>query len=61
MENPKLIDHAGLRLKGLKHHNSTLLRLEKKAEFPKRVKVGAKTYWLAEEIDAFITNLKAER
>lgn len=61
MTNPVLIDHADLRRRGLKQHNTTLLRLEGKGQFPKRVKVGAKTYWLAEEVDEFIKGLKAER
>lgn len=61
MTNPTLIDHADLRRRGIKLHNSTLLRLEAKGQFPKRVKVGASTYWLAEDVDAFIKRLKAER
>ncbi len=61
MINPILIDHAGLRARGVKLHNSTLLRLEAKGRWPKRVKVGAKTHWLAEEVDEFIKGLKAER
>ncbi len=61
MTNPLLIDHADLRRRGVKIHNSTLLRLEAKGLWPKRVKVGAKTYWLAEEVDEFIKALKAER
>jgi prophage regulatory protein len=61
MTNPILIDHADLRRRGVKLHNSTLLRLEAKGLWPKRVKVGASTYWLAEEVDVFIANLKARR
>lgn len=61
MTNPILIDHAGLRALGVKLHNATLLRHEAKGLMPRRVKIGSRTYWLAEEIDAFITNLKAER
>jgi predicted DNA-binding transcriptional regulator AlpA len=61
MTNPILIDHAGLRAKGVKFHNSSLLRLEAKNLWPKRVKVGAKTYWMAEEVDEFIKRLKEER
>lgn len=60
MTNPLLIDHAGLRARGVKIHNSTLLRLEAKGLWPARVKLGASTYWLAEEVDAFIANLKAK-
>jgi prophage regulatory protein len=61
MENLVLIDHADLRRRGVKLHNSTLLRLEAKGLWPKRVKVGAKTHWLAEEIDDFIKGLRAGR
>ena len=61
MKNPLLIDHADLRARGVKFHNSSLLRLEARGLWPKRVKVGAKTYWLAEEVDEFIKGLKAER
>jgi predicted DNA-binding transcriptional regulator AlpA len=60
MTNPPLIDHAGLRACGVKLHNSTLLRLEAKGLFPARVKIGASTYWLAEEVHAFIANLKGK-
>ena len=61
MTNPILIDHADLRRRGVKLHRSTLLRLEAKGLWPKRVKVGASTYWLAEEVDVFIANLKTMR
>jgi prophage regulatory protein len=61
MTNPLLIDHAELRRRGLKLHNSTLLRLEAKGLWPKRVKVGATTYYLAEEIDEFIKALRQGR
>ena len=61
MTNPLLIDHAGLRARGVKLHNSTLLRLEAKGLWPRRVKVGAKTHWLAEEVDEFVKGLKADR
>lgn len=61
MTNPILIDHADLRRLGVKLHNSSLLRLEAQGRWPKRVKVGAKTHWLAEEVDEFIKGLKAER
>lgn len=42
-------------------HNSTLLRLEAKGLWPKRVKVGAKTHWLAEEVEQHIKGLKEGR
>ncbi|KUO54669.1 MAG: hypothetical protein APF78_03860 [Sphingomonadales bacterium BRH_c3] len=61
MTNTILIDHAELRKRGVKLHNSTLLRLEAKGLWPKRVKIGAKTHWLAEEVDEFIKRLKVER
>ncbi|KPL67689.1 hypothetical protein SZ64_05890 [Erythrobacter sp. SG61-1L] len=61
MTNPTVIDHADLRRRGVKLHNSTLLRLEAKGLWPTRVKIGAKTYWLADEVDEFIKGLKAGR
>lgn len=61
MSNPVLIDRAGLRARGVKLHNSSLIRLENQRKFPKRVKIGASTYWLAEEVDEFIAGLKARR
>jgi predicted DNA-binding transcriptional regulator AlpA len=61
MTNPILIDHAGLRARGVRIHNSTLLRLEAKGLWPKRVKVGAKTHWLAEEVEQHIKALKEGR
>jgi len=61
MTNPVLIDHASLRKHGIKLHNSTLLRLEAKGQFPKRVKVGATTYWLSDEVEAWIASLTAAR
>ena len=61
MTNPILIDHAALRRRGVKLHNSTLLRLEAKGQFPKRVKVGATTYWLSHEIEAWLALLTEGR
>lgn len=61
MTNPILIDHAELRRRGVKLHNSTLLKLEAKGKFPKRVRIGVNVYWVAEEIDEFIRELQAAR
>lgn len=61
MTNPILIDHADLRRLGVKLHNSSLLRLEAQGLWPKRVKVGAKTHWLAEEVEQHIKGLKEGR
>jgi len=61
MTNPVLIDQAALRRRGIPHHNSTLLRLEAKGQFPKRVRVGAKKFWLAEELDDFIASLSTKK
>jgi len=52
-----LIDHAALRKLGIKLDNSTLLRLEAKNQWPRRVKVGATTYWKWEEVSNFISRL----
>ena len=61
MTNPILIDHAELRRRGVKLHNSTLLKLEAKGKFPKRVRIGVNVYWVTEEIDEFIRKLQAAR
>ncbi len=61
MKNLLLIDHADLRARGVRLHNSTLLRLEAKGLWPKRVKVGAKTHWVAEEVEQHIKGLKEGR
>ncbi len=61
MTNPILIDHAELRRRGVKLHNSTLLKLEAKGKFPKRVRIGVNVYWVAEEIDEFIRKLQEAR
>jgi len=57
MTNPILLDRAALRLRGIKLHNSTLLRLEAKGLFPKRVKVGSTTYWKSDELETFLASL----
>jgi predicted DNA-binding transcriptional regulator AlpA len=57
MANPILIDHADLRRLGVKLHNSSLLRLEAKGLWPRRVKIGATTYWKWEEVSEFISRL----
>lgn len=61
MTPPTLIDRADLRRCGIKLHNSTLLRLEKRGQFPRRVKVGGSTYWISEEIEEWIASLKEAR
>lgn len=54
-QNPVLLDRAALRVLGIKLHNSTLLRLEKKEKFPARLKIGATSYWRADLVAEFIS------
>lgn len=56
-ESPLLIDHVALRKLGIKLDNSTLLRLEAKGQWPRRVKIGATTYWKWAEVSEFISRL----
>jgi prophage regulatory protein len=51
-----------LHRRGIKLSNSTLLRLEKKGEFPKRIRLADHSVaWLASEIHAHITALALAR
>lgn len=55
MKNPVLLDRAALQRWGVKLHNTTLLRLERKGKFPKRLKIGATSYWRADQVEEFIS------
>jgi prophage regulatory protein len=49
-------------LKGIPWSDMHLGRLEKRGEFPRRVRLGANTVgWLESEIDAFLAAKAAER
>lgn len=58
MPKTVLIDRADLHRRGVKLHRSTLIRLEKSGRWPKSVKIGAKVYWVEEEVDNFLRTLK---
>jgi len=55
----RLLDRAGLKAKGINWNPSTLWR--KRGSFPKPVMVGNKKHWVEAEIDAYISDLVAER
>lgn len=54
-KNPVLLDLAALRRLGIDLHRVTLWRLEKRNKFPKRLKIGATSYWRADQIEEFIS------
>lgn len=60
-ENPVLLDRAALRRLGIKLHKVTLWRLEKRDKFPKRLKIGATSYWRADQIEEFILKSNSDR
>ena len=60
-QNPVLLDLAALRRLGVKLHRVTLWRLEKKGQFPKRLKIGATIYWRADQIEEFISKSSSDR
>ena len=58
----KLLDHQGLRERGIPYDRSHLWRLCKKGEFPKPVPLGAnRIAWLESEIEAWIKKRVAAR
>lgn len=60
-QNPLLLDRAGLRRSGIKLSNATLLRLEARGEFPRRLRIGNSVFWQAHELDEYVGNLAARR
>jgi prophage regulatory protein len=62
MENDVLLDLAALRRRGIRVSKSTLLRLEARGQFPKRVRIGDHSVaWLQVEVDAYIASLASAR
>jgi predicted DNA-binding transcriptional regulator AlpA len=59
--NPYLYDRVDLRRRGIKLSNSTLLRLEARAAFPARLRIGRTVYWSAREIDEYVDQLGQSR
>lgn len=58
--NPILLDRTGLRAYGIRLANSTLLRLEAKGAFVRRIRIGATVYWPQKEVEAFLARLAEE-
>jgi prophage regulatory protein len=57
-----LVSPAGLRARGIDYSRSHLWRLEAEGRFPKRVKLGSgRVAWIADEVDAYLLGLAAER
>lgn len=62
LNNKIIIDRNGLNRLGISMSNSTLLRLEAKGQFPRRIRLGAHSVaWVADEIHAHIASLAAAR
>ncbi|WP_231738959.1 AlpA family transcriptional regulator [Novosphingobium sp. FSW06-99] len=62
LNNKIVIDRNGLNKLGISMSNSTLLRLEAKGQFPRRIRFGAHSVaWLADEVHAHIASLAAAR
>lgn len=59
-QNPLLLDRAGLRRCGIRLANSTLLRLEAKGAFVRRIRIGATVYWPQKDVESFLTRLAEE-
>jgi prophage regulatory protein len=60
--NMKLLDHAGLREKGIGYSKTQIWRLCREGKFPKPVRgIGKANAWSETEIDAFIAERLAAR
>jgi prophage regulatory protein len=57
----RLLDHEGLKAKGITHSESQIYRLAKAGKFPRPIKVSRRPMWPEAEIDAWITDRVAER
>ena len=58
----KLLDHDGLKSRGIGYSKPQLWRLVKAGKFPKPIKIGAaRNAWVESEIDAWIKTKIAER
>lgn len=61
-QNKIVITREDLNRLGITMSNSTLIRLEAKGQFPKRIRFGAHSVaWIAEEVHAHIASLAAAR
>jgi predicted DNA-binding transcriptional regulator AlpA len=62
LNNKIVINREDLNRLGIAMSNSTLIRLEAKGQFPKRIRFGAHSVaWIAEEVHAHIASLAAAR
>jgi prophage regulatory protein len=51
----RLLDHAGLRERGIPYSKVQIWRLEKVGKFPKRIALSAsRVAWIESEVDAWI-------
>jgi predicted DNA-binding transcriptional regulator AlpA len=51
----RLLSYKELKtLKGISYSSTHIDRLEKKGDFPKRIKIGSRKYWYEHEIDEWI-------
>ena len=58
----KLLDHEGLRAKGITYSRAQLWRLVKAGRFPGPIKIGAqRNAWVESEIDSWIEDRIAAR
>lgn len=58
----QLLDHDGLRAKGIKYSKPQLWRLVKAGTFPAPIKLGAgRNAWVEDEIDRWIADRIAAR
>ncbi len=57
-----ILDHPGIKARGVSFHPNHIRRLEKQGKFPKRVRLGPnRVGWLEHEIDEWIVDRIAER
>ena len=58
----KLLDHDGLKAKGIRYSKPQLWRKVKSKTFPAPIKIGAaRNAWVEQEIDRWISERIAER
>ncbi len=58
----RILDHAGLKDRGVSFHPNHIRRLEKQGKFPKRVRLGPnRVGWVESEILQWLADRIAER
>jgi prophage regulatory protein len=58
---PRLIGFKDLREIGITHGKTQLWRLVRDGQFPAPIKVGVRSAWIADEVDAWIRSRMAAR